>query len=393
MLYEPIKKVSAGRVMIIPRGVWNSKTTYHTLDLVNHNGYAWLAKQTVVGLEPSDFNSGYWHSLLDIKTIVENNIADTVADEVGDILSERFRDEMSEAIYASNLMTDFTEPTFVKWDAETENTPYKEGLTECTDGFALVFGVYTENHTIIAWTKGGENYDCYMHNVSNGVAKEWATIVGSKILHTTGGTMTGPLGLGDGKGNVSADDESTFIESVKDSENYTGLKVVNPSKEDVDITDSVKVYSSVNGNKQEFNVFGEHNASAFGLAKIAIGSYVGTGTYGEDNPNTISCGFKPKIIKIYQKNNTGSYEGNFDYIDEVATFLVDYNLSTSYEAFSNPSGIGYYDGAVKIEISESNNNVTWYANEVKADESSDPFNFASLQCNKSGVTYYYYAIG
>ena len=79
------EKTSAGRVLIVPRGDWNAETTYEMLDLVNHNGYAYLAKQTVVGLEP-ETHSEYWHSLLDIKRIVESNIAETVSDDVAKIV-------------------------------------------------------------------------------------------------------------------------------------------------------------------------------------------------------------------------------------------------------------------------------------------------------------------
>lgn len=173
MVNTPKNKASAGRILIKPRGEWDANITYEMLDLVNHNGYAYLAKRTVVGIEPTDEYSTYWHSLLDIKTIVENSIAETVADEVGDILSERFRDEMSEALYVSNLVADFTEPTFVKWDAETENTPYTEGLTECTEGFALAFGAVASNHTVVAWAKGGNNLGNFTHYISNGKDKGW----------------------------------------------------------------------------------------------------------------------------------------------------------------------------------------------------------------------------
>lgn len=38
-----------------------------------------------------------------------------------------------------------------------------------------------------------------------------------------------------------------------------------------------------------------------GLSQIATGSYVGTGTYGQNNPTVINCGFKPKIVFIYSQ--------------------------------------------------------------------------------------------
>ena len=55
---------SAGRILIIPRDAYDEETQYDMLDLVSHNGKAWLAKQAVQGIEPSDENKEYWHNLL-----------------------------------------------------------------------------------------------------------------------------------------------------------------------------------------------------------------------------------------------------------------------------------------------------------------------------------------
>ena len=54
---------SAGKILIMPKGDYNSSTTYEMLDLVNHNGLPWLAKKTVVGVAPSETASDYWHPL------------------------------------------------------------------------------------------------------------------------------------------------------------------------------------------------------------------------------------------------------------------------------------------------------------------------------------------
>lgn len=37
-------------------------------------------------------------------------------------------------------------------------------------------------------------------------------------------------------------------------------------------------------------------------ARIATGSYVGTGTYGSGNPNTLTFEFEPKIVIVYEEN-------------------------------------------------------------------------------------------
>lgn len=57
---------SAGRILIMPKGAYDSSTTYEMLDMVSYNGKSWLAKKTVVGVEPSSANSEYWHDLITV---------------------------------------------------------------------------------------------------------------------------------------------------------------------------------------------------------------------------------------------------------------------------------------------------------------------------------------
>ena len=65
---------TAGRILIMPKGKYDATVTYEMLDLVYHNGTSWLAKKTVVGIEPSDANAEYWHKLVDIDAIVEQKV-------------------------------------------------------------------------------------------------------------------------------------------------------------------------------------------------------------------------------------------------------------------------------------------------------------------------------
>lgn len=51
---------SAGRVLLIPKGDWNSEATYTGLDWVRHNGAAWVCKNTCTGIEPTEENSDNW---------------------------------------------------------------------------------------------------------------------------------------------------------------------------------------------------------------------------------------------------------------------------------------------------------------------------------------------
>lgn len=61
---------SAGRILIIPKGDWDSETEYEMLDLVGFAGTSWLAKKDVAtGIEPSDDNSDYWQKLVDVNEV------------------------------------------------------------------------------------------------------------------------------------------------------------------------------------------------------------------------------------------------------------------------------------------------------------------------------------
>ena len=53
--------VSAGRVLIVPKGAWSNLTPYEMLDLVSEGDKAYLARQASVGMRPSeDPNMTYW---------------------------------------------------------------------------------------------------------------------------------------------------------------------------------------------------------------------------------------------------------------------------------------------------------------------------------------------
>ena len=282
------KRASAGRVLIVPRGEYNPNTTYEMLDLVNHNGHSWLAKKTVVGIIPSESYTEYWHKMFEIDTIVKNTLTDELVKDVGDLLQGRFEDLLSKAKYVTDLYIVYDVPTFVRWDASTENTPYKEGLTSCTDGFALVYGD-TANHTINAWANGSA--ESYTHTVSEGVEKGW-----SKSIPSTGGTMTGPLRLGGGKGAVSADDNATYLEAIKDEGNYNRLMVTNPNN--IGHKHEVKFVYADDGVDKTSYLLGDHNATESlvnkNFARIRHSSYVGNGLTSK----SLTLPFPPKLLIV-----------------------------------------------------------------------------------------------
>lgn len=62
---------SAGRILIMPKGEYDASVTYEMLDLVFYGGTSWIAKKTVVGIEPNETNTEYWHKLCESVDLTE----------------------------------------------------------------------------------------------------------------------------------------------------------------------------------------------------------------------------------------------------------------------------------------------------------------------------------
>jgi hypothetical protein len=96
-------------------------------------------------------------------------------------------------------------------------------------------------------------------------------------ISSAGDVMSGPLGLGGGKGAVSADNEGSYIESVADNKNGKRINV----SHDVPIENAVSLIDIVNGEKVSYKLLGEHNLSmldGIGYSKIKVDSYLGKGS-------------------------------------------------------------------------------------------------------------------
>ena len=58
--------------------------------------------------------------------------------------------DKGKAIYSSDLFQNYQTPIFVRWDANTENTPFKAGLTTAQLGFAFIYGNPNNYFTAVA---------------------------------------------------------------------------------------------------------------------------------------------------------------------------------------------------------------------------------------------------
>ena len=118
-------------------------------------------------------------------------------------------------------------------------------------------------------------------------------------------------------------------------------------------------------------------------ARVQVVSYVGTGTYGESNPNSLTFDFAPKVVRLLGEISIGGnftvcsiYPMNANYGVQSA-ILFTKALTTTYKARLGFSENNYTNSYCKI--SQDGRTVTWYNN-------------ASDQINTAGYTYYFLAL-
>lgn len=119
-------------------------------------------------------------------------------------------------------------------------------------------------------------------------------------------------------------------------------------------------------------------------ARVQVVSYVGTGTYGESNPNSLTFDFVPKVVMfLYRQNFIDGYYSRFmqdatSYFTSNRDNVISNTLSTEYK---QKDGFGYVSTAQHGKISEDKRTIYWYNNNQ------------DTQANSQGYTYYYLGIG
>ena len=221
----------------------------------------------------------------------------------------------------------------------------------------------------------------------NGVGwTSWQTVATATDLDTkvskSGDTMTGELTISkNGKqlllrgkdGAIFQDYNTTALSSYnnKDGEMQNGYRsFCIRSKAYLNDPLYALVYESDGG---IFDVIHTGNAQALGFPKIAIGSYVGTGTYSSANPNTLNFDFEPKVLIVVADGANSSYPG--------FVIVRGQSYSNGIGSYSN-SAVGY-----DLRTAWAGNSVSWYTN------NTFDHGRAYAQLNAEGVTYRYIALG
>ena len=114
-----------------------------------------------------------------------------------------------------------------------------------------------------------------------------------------------------------------------------------------------------------------------GRAKIEVGSYVGTGTYGASNPNSITFPFPPKMVIIYQ-------------IWGLSATNAGYNSSTIWLRNQTRMNISWNNNFnVNTMCSLSGNTLSWYETTSSSVENMHQ----QAQLNVLNSQYWWLAIG
>ena len=105
-------------------------------------------------------------------------------------------------------------------------------------------------------------------------------------------------------------------------------------------------------------------------SRIATGSYVGTGTYGPNNKNSLTFSFSPKFVAIWKSNAS---------VSPLFVFTADKSNYT----LIRPSG-----GDAQRNCSFDGKTLSWWSG-----DGSYGTGDVSTQANESGITYNYVAFG
>lgn len=212
-------------------------------------------------------------------------------------------------------------------------------------------------------------------------------------LPLAGGTMTGNLAVKNSYPVISAKDTTSGrstkivaypagtggIENYADASNCRGIRF---NTEGDDLSDAVQLVQMKEGAWSAYDILHTGNRSALGIPKCVTGTYTGTGTYGADNPCSLTFDFAPKmVILLYSFDSDGDFEALFGAYNTYHITMFGDALTTEYVEDAG-FGASYETQRMYGKRSEDGKTFSWYAKRS-----------AAFQYNVSGTTYTYLAIG
>ena len=119
-----------------------------------------------------------------------------------------------------------------------------------------------------------------------------------------------------------------------------------------------------------------------GRVRIAAGTYIGTGTYGEAYPCTLTFPFFPKFVYLFKTPDIYAVTGALSGASRTDQVIIPSQIS-SFQVVENIDG-SLTNVKNNVTISEADNSISWYTSSR---------NTAAAQMNKAEQTYGYFAIG
>lgn len=116
--------------------------------------------------------------------------------------------------------------------------------------------------------------------------------------------------------------------------------------------------------------------------KISVGSYTGTGGYGSSSPNSLTFDFEPKYVYITARTSASSSTVYSGELTLTGTGFIARRAGETWVGSDRAYTSISNNYLVPINCTAFGETVTWY---------SQYDNYS--QCNVSGTTYYYFAIG
>lgn len=144
--------------------------------------------------------------------------------------------------------------------------------------------------------------------------------------------------------------------------------------ETADLAGMLSLVTAKDNAYSEYKILHSGNVSNF-VQPIQMVSYVGTGTYGESNPTSVTFEFAPKLVLLFERSgeNCNTATHTHQHMAE---------LTTEYKAYGNTlldRGGGSIGGDAYIKKSADGKTLTWYA--------THPESGAFYQFNRSGTQY------
>lgn len=181
---------------------------------------------------------------------------------------------------------------------------------------------------------------------------------------------------------------NTVTEDLTEQANETAERAANAEEAAQAVQDVVADQSIV---KYVDDVLQTLDGDLVGYARVATGTYEGTGTTGSSNPNSLTFDFEPKLLWVTYSAGYSDYTATYlcpagegGYSSGLMNgFFVMNGATQAWIYGTTPANTSYKD---YIKFTWENNTVSWYSTYGSTGG-------IAIQLNNSGWTYNYIAIG